>query len=182
MPCATPPMVGTSRAPSRRSQARRSLVEPGRAAPALPGTPGAGGTRCRGGPERRVPHFALRSRCLHGDTALATLPRPESVSLGLCCHLGGGLGRGDGAQGVRGTRSCPQQDRASPAPLLLPEAQAAPHCIQGILSPQPCARCPQALGTEQPVMPAMLTCLPCARGRGDRSAAHQRQERVCPHQ
>lgn len=180
MPCATPPMVGTSRAPSRRSQARRSLVEPGRAAPALPGTPG--GTRCRGDPERRVPHSALRSRCLHGDTALATLPRPESVSLGLCCHPGGGLGRGDGAQGVRGTRSCPQQDRASPAPLLLPEAQAAPHCIQGILSPQPCARCPQALGTEQPVMPAMLTCLPCARGRGDRSAAHQRQERVCPHQ
>lgn len=179
MPCATPPMVGTSRAPSRRSQARRSLVEP---------SPGPLGLGERGAVV--VPNGGSRTLPSAPVACMGTQPWPRCHAPNPC-PWGFAVTRGEawavgtelGVSVVLGavpSRTEPAQPRCTC--LLLPEAQAAPHCIQGILSPQPCARCPQALGTEQPVMPAMLTCLPCARGRGDRSAAHQRQERVCPHQ
>lgn len=164
MPCVTPLMVGTHRR-------RPPCCQPGLEEPAqswdeqrLPsrGPLGLGERDAMVVPsEWRVPHIALRSLCLHGETAaLATLPCPKSSLPGLCkmtVTWGKGLGKGRGMEhGVSAVhvavpsphpagRTVPAQHHYSCMPYL--KLRQLPNCIRGFLSPitacllapQPCA-------------------------------------------
>lgn len=188
MPCVTPLMVGTRR--RRPPRCQPGLEEPPRSWDErhLPsqGPLGLGERNAMVVPsDWRVPYFALRSLCLHGETAtLATLPCPKSSSPGLCKMTvtwgkgsGKGMGMEHGVSAVRVAVPCPHPaGRTVPAQhccsclpyLPLPEAQATPQLLLRV--PQPHNRVlagPQALCMgvmpEQPVCPADLPPPLCSR-------------------